>query len=173
MEALRNKRVTVTDRAGRSFTGQLRGITPDTVWVAEQPVPRRAITAVEHSPLYCATCGQESLTLYDGLCAADTRKNARTQPIVREPCEVCGEAGIRNPGTNQFLCMQHHAEAGNHLKLTVGNTPALASCLTEDVSSPNHEWEQVRGARFRCIRCQRAEKYDVSLLNDLREKSSR
>lgn len=167
-ELLRNKRVTVTDTKGNAVTGQLRGITPDLLWLDEQPVPRQSIAELKHDPQYCARCGEEAFRLFDGLCAADTRKLAKTLPPVREPCEVCGAAAIRNPGTDEFLCMNHHAERGNRVQLSTGDSGAMASCRTEDVSSPLHEWGQVRGARFRCIRCHYAEKYDVDLLKQIR-----
>lgn len=167
IEELRNKRVTITETDGATHTGQLRGITPTTYWLGEVPVSREKVSSVQHDPQYCSACGTESLRLFNGLCATDTRKLAKTLPPVREPCEVCGDAAVRNPGTNEFLCMIHHAERGNAVRLSTGDSGAMASCRTEDVSSSLHEWGQVRGARFRCIRCHSAEKYDPDLLKQI------
>lgn len=170
LRRLRGKRVTITFHDDETHTGVLEGATSELLYFTGEGggVIRTEIREIALDPLVCSACGRESNRLFEGLCADDFRSNARRQAIPREPCAVCGDAGIRNPGSDVFLCTRHHAEAGNSLRIAVGSSAALADCLTEDVSSPKHDWKQVRGgARFRCVRCRTAEKYDPDLLKQI------
>lgn len=165
----RGKRIRITFHDGESHTGQLEGATAEMIYFAGEGggVIRTEIQSIELAPLVCSVCGRETNRLFEDMCADDYRKAAQRRPTPQEPCEICGDPGIRAPGDNRFLCVTHHADAGNKLRLTPGTSAVIATCATEDVESPNHDWRQVRGARFRCVRCLTAEKWDPALLKDL------
>lgn len=166
----RGRRVRVTFHDDSSHEAVLEGATAEKIFFAgeSQGVDRDQIAAIQPVTLTCSRCHRNVTRLFDGLCADDFREDARRKPVPREPCAVCGAAGIREPGTNEFLCAQHHAEAGNKLRMNHSASNVLAECYTDDVNSSRHEWGQVRGARFRCVRCQTAEKWDPELLKELR-----
>jgi hypothetical protein len=170
---LRGKRIKIQRIDGDAPTGVLRGITPDALWLDETKIWTSEIQSVSEAPLHCANCGANVLKLFDGYCASCYREAAKKQPRPVEECEVCGaKPAFRSPsagGDMPFLCTIHHAERGT-LKVHPAN-PVMADCTTEDVSSPKHEWQQVRGARFRCIRCLRAEKWDTELLADIKSRN--
>jgi hypothetical protein len=164
---MRGSRVTVTRLDGSEIVGVLQGLTADTCWVDLTGVPLDQVEKFELTPLFCSNCLGPTITLFDELCAGCYRKAARLKPTPQEPCEQgCGRAGVRNPGTDEFLCPTHHAEAGNRLQLHGEAINLIAECYTDDVTSNRHEWGQVRGARFRCIRCRKAEKWDTELLRE-------
>lgn len=169
LEPLRNTRVRVVLADESEIFGVLRGITDERLFVDEEPVTRADITEISAAPLYCSSCGDSVFRVFDGLCASCTREIAKRRPRPVEACEVCGETpAFRSPsagGKKPFLCINHHAEAGT-LKVHP-SVPVMAECAYEDVKSEKHEWGQVRGARFRCIRCKRAEKWDPGLLAEL------
>jgi hypothetical protein len=181
--SLRGQRVRVTKHTADgqdAVYGVLQGATGKTIWVAGLPID------VEAAPLMCSTCHRTATRLFvddgrptavdggPGVCAECYRKLAARRPASQEPCETpgCGGPGIRNPGTDVFLCTRCHAQAKSHLVLHGGANVVLAQCATEDVSSPWHVWERVRGARFRCVRCRTAEKYDPGLLKELHNKNA-
>lgn len=182
LSQLRGQRVCVVTRAetGQAkIYGVLKGVNTKTIWLGDVPIDLDLAVSVEAAPLVCSSCHREANRLFaddgwpilinvPGLCAECYRKLAARRPPVQEPCEVCGGPGVRNPGTDQFLCTRHHAQSGSHLVLHGGANAVLAECATEDVSSPKHVWASVRGARFRCIRCRSVEKHDPELLKSLR-----
>lgn len=172
LRAQRGKRIRITFHDGETHSGQLEGATAELIYFAGEGggVTRTEIQRIELAPLVCAVCGRETNRLFEDMCADDYRAAAQRKPMPREPCAVCGAAGIREPGTNDFLCAQHHAEAGNKLRMNHSASNVLAECYTEDVNSSKHEWGQVRGARFRCVRCQTAEKWAPELLKELRNR---
>lgn len=167
---LKQQRVKVTlsaaDGQQGDHFGVLRGVTSEKIWIDDRPFPVEQVLDVEAAPLYCANCGKSTMLLHDGVCASCYREGARQKQAHQEPCEVCGSPGIRdvkNRSSSRFLCAVHHAESGNGLAVHPFRGP-VAPCATQNVDSPLHEWAQVRGARFRCIRCKKAEKWDSELL---------
>lgn len=167
---LLNRRVKVSFTDDRDAVyGTLSGLGDEQLRLAGDihGIPLAEVNTIEHAPLFCAACGVSTLRLFDEICASCYRTEAAKRPTPQEPCEVCGAPGIREPGTDQFMCTTHHAEAGHALRIGAGQSAILAECATEDVTSDKHEWGQVRGARFRCIRCRQAEKWDSELLHQL------
>lgn len=167
MRELIGQRVKITFiGAGDHLYGTLSGVGEEALRLAGQigGITLTDVDTVEPAPIYCESCGKSALQLFDSLCASCYRQEAARRPTPQEPCGVCGGPGVRQPGTDVFLCTTHHAEAGNTLRIGAGQSAVLAECATEDVTSPKHEWGQVRGARFRCIRCRNAEKWDSELL---------
>ena len=167
---LKGKRVRVVT-SGPTHTGVLQGVTDNLLWLAgeSEGILRSTVALVAAAPLYCSGCEGETNVLHDDLCASCYRNAAAKQPAHREPCsrEGCDKPGIRNPrsgGAGEFLCVLHHAESGQGLAVHPAHADVIAECATEDVSSDKHEWQQVKGSRFRCVRCRTAEKFDSSLL---------
>lgn len=173
---LKGQRVKLTKNDDTTIFGLLKGVTSEKIWIEETGVPVQDISSVEAAPLFCSRCHRPALRLFDaegtaldgrtdGLCAACYRAEAHRRPAHQEPCVKCGAPGIRNPRSREkeFLCVVHHAETGRGLAVHP-SVPVIAVCATEDVASDKHEWQQVRGARFRCTRCRRAEKWDPELL---------
>lgn len=165
---LRDKRVRVLMNDTTEKFGVLRGITSERLFIGEDPVQLEDVLLVDPAPLTCANCGDDVVKLTDGLCASCYREAAKRRPKPIEACEECGrKPAFRSPssGAMPFLCTDCHAKRGT-LKMHPA-VPTVAECLYEDVTSPMHQWQQIRGARFRCIRCKRAEKYDPALLTEL------
>lgn len=173
---LKGQRVKVRQTDATELYGVLKGVTSEKIWVEEVGIPIPEIADIEAAPLFCSNCHRSTFRLFDeagaplvartdGLCADCYRAVAARRPAHQEPCVVCGAPGIRNPRSREkeFLCVTHHAETGRGLAVHP-SVPVIAECATEDVTSDKHEWTQVRGARFRCIRCRRAEKWDSELL---------
>lgn len=173
---LKGHRVRLTQNDKTEVYGILKGITSEKIWIEEVGVPTSEIENIEAAPLFCSNCHASVFRLFaadgasvvnrtEGLCADCYRAVAARRPAHQEPCVVCGAPGIRNPRSRkkEFLCVTHHAGTGEGLAVHP-SVPVIAECTTEDVTSDKHEWGQVRGARFRCIRCQRAEKWDAELL---------
>jgi hypothetical protein len=171
LEPLRNTRVRVEKIDSSEIFGVLRGITDEKIFINEEPILRAEIDKVDPAMLVCSNChrAQNRLASDGNLCASCYREEAKRQPAFQEPCAVCGRPGVRNirKRNSEFLCAQHHAEAGSDLVIHPAAGGLLASCATDDVTSDRHEWGQVRGARFRCVRCKKAEKYDPELLAEL------
>lgn len=169
---LKGQRVQVTFLGDdENLTGVLEGVTSETLFLRGVPagITRTDVADVTPAPLFCANCARSAFRLFDELCADCYRAEAAQAPKSAEPCEVCGAPGVRNMKVRrlQFLCAEHHAETGDGLLVHPSAAATIAACATEDVDSPMHEWGQVRGARFRCIRCKRAEKWDSELLAEM------
>lgn len=176
---LKGQRVKLTQTDDTEVYGVLRGVTSEKIWINEVGIPVGDIAGIEPAPLVCSNCHRSVLRLFaetgeplvartDGFCADCYRRAAARRPAHQEPCVVCGAPGIRNPNSREkeFLCVVHHAKTGRGLAVHP-SVPVIAECSTEDVTSDKHVWGQVRGSRFRCIRCKRAEKWDPELLAEM------
>lgn len=171
LRAHRGKRVRITFHDGDTHTGVLDGVTSEQIFFAGEGggVIRTEIRSIQLAPLVCSVCGRETNRLFDNMCADDYRRTAARRPPVREVCDEdeCDAPGTLIPGTSLFLCAHHQAQSGRSVRLPSGSAEVRADCALEDVSSSKHVWRQARGARFRCIRCRTAEKWDPALLKEL------
>lgn len=171
-EPLKTRRVRVLLTGDHEVTGILKGVTSEKLWINEDGYAVTSVVSIAPAPLFCSACGTSVNRLTDDMCASCYRISARDKSAPVMSCENCGKPGaVRNPRTRrmEFLCVTCHAGTGEGLLVHPG-APVVADCTTEDVTSDKHEWGHVRGIRFRCVRCRRAEKFDSDLLAELRRR---